>query len=259
MVRGLELFRDHFRTFADRYILIGGTACDLLLSHAGLTFRATRDLDIVLCLESLDAGFAKALWAFIKIAGYRQHETSTGRKTFYRFRNPADADYPTMLELFSRVPDALAGAARGTLTPIPVDDGISSFSAILLDGESYKWIHDGRREVDGVPIVGPEHLIPLKARAWLDLRSRRAGGDPIDSKDIRKHRNDVFRLYAIVDPEFRRALPGVLGTDMRRFVHEVRDETLDLKAFGLGDAPVESVLDSLRAMYEILEDDRRRE
>ena len=36
MVRGLDLFRAHFRDFADRYVLIGGTACDLVMDEAGL-------------------------------------------------------------------------------------------------------------------------------------------------------------------------------------------------------------------------------
>jgi hypothetical protein len=32
MVRGLEIFRSHFRDYADRYMLIGGAACDLAIS-----------------------------------------------------------------------------------------------------------------------------------------------------------------------------------------------------------------------------------
>ncbi len=48
MVKGLDLFREHFRGYADRYVLIGGTACDLAMGEAGLDFRATRDLDIIL-------------------------------------------------------------------------------------------------------------------------------------------------------------------------------------------------------------------
>ncbi len=42
--------------------------------------------------------------------------------------------------------------------------------------DHYEWIHDGRRMIDGVPVVRPEHLIPIKAIAWLDLLSRRAAG-----------------------------------------------------------------------------------
>lgn len=60
MVKGLDLFRERFRDFADQYVLIGGTACDLILKEAGLHFRATKDLDIVLCIEAIDSRFAKA-------------------------------------------------------------------------------------------------------------------------------------------------------------------------------------------------------
>ncbi len=57
MVKGLELFREHFREYTDRYVLIGGAACDLAMGEAGLDFRATKDLDIVLCVEALDKTF----------------------------------------------------------------------------------------------------------------------------------------------------------------------------------------------------------
>ncbi len=42
MVIGIDRFKDHFREYEDEYILIGGSACDILLSEAGLTFRATK-------------------------------------------------------------------------------------------------------------------------------------------------------------------------------------------------------------------------
>ena len=47
MVAGMDIFREHFRGFADRYILIGGAACEIAMNEAGLGFRATKDLDIV--------------------------------------------------------------------------------------------------------------------------------------------------------------------------------------------------------------------
>ena len=34
MVKGLDVFQKHFQDYADRYILIGGTACDLALKEA---------------------------------------------------------------------------------------------------------------------------------------------------------------------------------------------------------------------------------
>jgi predicted nucleotidyltransferase len=66
MVKGLEVFRDYFREYSDRSILIGGTACDLAMEEAGVAFRATQDLDIVLCVEALDKEFVKAFWAFVR-------------------------------------------------------------------------------------------------------------------------------------------------------------------------------------------------
>lgn len=156
-----------------------------------------------------------------------------------------------MLELCSRVPDALGKLAGGPLTPIPVDDEVSSLSAILLNGDYYAWIHSAKREVSGPPIVRPEGLIPLKAKAWLDLRLRAAAGERIDSADIKKHKNDVFRLYAVIDPEFRAALAPSITDDMRQFLAEVAKEPPDLKALGLATARLDAVLTALRNLYQL--------
>jgi hypothetical protein len=40
MVKGLEIFKKHFNNHADQYVLIGGTACTVLMEEAGLEFRA---------------------------------------------------------------------------------------------------------------------------------------------------------------------------------------------------------------------------
>lgn len=133
MVRGLDLFRTHFAQYADRYLLIGGTACEIVMTSAGLPFRATKDLDIVLCAEALDVDFVRAFRAFVAVGGYQTHERSDGGRQFYRFHRPLNPEYPSMLELFSRQPDTLQLAEGSHLTPIPVEDDLSSLSAILLN------------------------------------------------------------------------------------------------------------------------------
>ena len=40
------------------------------MDAAGLEFRATKDLDIVLCVEALDATFVTAFWTFVDSGGY---------------------------------------------------------------------------------------------------------------------------------------------------------------------------------------------
>ena len=69
MVKSLEVFREHFCNYADRYVLIGGAACDIAMTGAGLAFRATKDLDIVLYVEALDAAFVHTLWEFVRAGG----------------------------------------------------------------------------------------------------------------------------------------------------------------------------------------------
>ena len=182
MVKGLDIFRKHFKGFEGRYVLIGGTASSIVMEEAGVLFRATKDLDIVLSIESLDLEFGRRFWEFITKGEYTNRQVSSDKKLFYRFHSPKMDDYPYMLELFSRVPDALTiDSTKNTLTPIPIANDISSLSAILLESAYCEFIHDHKTNKGGLPIVGPEILIPLKTKAWLDLSERKAAGESIDS------------------------------------------------------------------------------
>ncbi|MBE7942362.1 MULTISPECIES: nucleotidyl transferase AbiEii/AbiGii toxin family protein [Ramlibacter] len=150
MVRGLDVFRESFAAYADQYVLIGGTAATLTMKGAGLAFRATKDLDVVLHVEALTPAFGEAFWKFIDAGGYELRQASEATKpNFYRFIKPADERYPAMIELFARAPDGLKPAEGSKLTPIPLDEAVASLSAILLDDAYYAFIMGGRREADG--------------------------------------------------------------------------------------------------------------
>jgi len=253
MVKGLEVFREHFRNFADRYVLIGGAACDIAMTGAGLPFRATKDLDIVLFVEALDSAFVRAFWEFVRTGGYEVQEKSTGEKQFYRFQKPANADYPFMLELFSRQPDVLQVAEGSHLSPLPVEEDASSLSAILLDNDYYNFIRAGRQEIDGLPWVGAAQLVALKARAWLDLTARVERGEQIDSKTIKKHKNDVFRLYQILDPAIDPMAPEAVKRDIGDFIARMRAEEIDLKSLGLRTGTRDDVLAEIARDYRLAE------
>ena len=60
MVIGFDKFIDKFQGFADNYVVIGGCACDWLFSHRDARFRATKDIDLVICTEEMTASFASA-------------------------------------------------------------------------------------------------------------------------------------------------------------------------------------------------------
>ena len=252
MVKGIDQFRAHFEEFNDRYVLIGGAACFLALDEAGLEFRATKDLDIVLCVEALDSEFAKAFWNFVKRGKYKNTQKSTGKKLLYRFYDPKDYTFPYMLELFSRIPDALKLSDDAHLTPIPVDEEQSSLSAILLDDGYYDFIHGSKIDSGGIAVVPPEIIVPLKARAWLDLNEIRDKGDKVDENDIKKHKNDVFRLFQVIEPDKRIALPSVVKSDMQRFLEAViADPPQTLKPFGLGSTNFDEIVELLRKIYEL--------
>ena len=82
-----------------------------------------------------------------------------------------------------------------------------------------------------------------------DQIDRKAAGDRIDSKAIKKHKNDVFRLYQIIDPTFEGEVPESIKDDLRKFIDRVRDEKIDLKALGLGGVDLKAVMEDLVRIY----------
>lgn len=122
MVRGIESFRDWFRGYDEQYAIIGGTACDLLMTDEGLDFRATKDLDLVLIVEAVDAAFGRRFWEYVIAAGYEHRNRSTGESEFYRFRNPQSKNCPAMIKLFTRRPETIALPTDAVLTPLPLEE-----------------------------------------------------------------------------------------------------------------------------------------
>jgi len=223
MVVGLDSFKEWFSGFQSYYVIIGGTACDMLMSGAGAEFRATRDIDMVLLVETLDVEFGSHFWEYIKNAGYEYRSKSTGKPIYYRFTNPKSAEFPAMIELFSRRIEGIELPPDAVLSPIPLGEDISSLSAILLDDEYYDFLQSGVTISDGVPVLSATHLIPFKAKAWLDLTERKANGKHVDSRDIRKHKNDILRLSALLLPDVVLALPNTVMNDMQAFLTEVEE------------------------------------
>ena len=249
MVRGLDKFKEYFKQYADSYILIGGAACYVVMEESGFDFRVTKDLDLVLCVESLDIEFVKAFWEFVKEGRYSKNERSDGEKIFYRFSEPENKAYPEMLELFSKLPDSLKFEGEGKLTPIPADEGTSSLSAILLDEGYYEFLLAGKRSVEGLTIIGPEYLIPMKAKAFLDLSKRKEAGEEIDEKHIKKHKNDVLRLYRILDPDNRVAVPDNIKVDLLEFLGSIESMPINLTSLGYRQGSLEEIVSGIKEFY----------
>ena len=251
MVLGIERFKEWFRGYEDHYAIIGGTACDLLMSEEGLDFRGTKDIDLVLIVEAISPEFSRRFWEFVRNAGYKHRNKSTGQPQFYRFSHPTEAGYPFMIELFSRRVDAIVLPEDAVLTPLPLDEDISSLSAILLDDDYYQLLRSGTVVIDSVTVLGAAYLIPFKAKAWLDLTARKANGENVDSKNIRKHKNDVFRLSALLAPGSQITVNRAIWNDLQTFFTAMQVEQVDTKQLGIV-RKKEEILSDLTKQYFLL-------
>jgi hypothetical protein len=128
-----------------------------------------------------------------------------------------------MIEIFSRNPDIVSIPKDQHLIPIPAEEEISSLSAILLDDDYYEFILDSKQEIGNIPCIPPTTIIPLKAKAYLDLSQRKREGVIIDEADIKKHRNDVFRLSGILPDDTNIVLKVSIKKDFQAFLDEMSE------------------------------------
>lgn len=255
MVRGIDRFQAHFENYTDCFAIIGGAAAAEWFAAEDFVFRATKDIDIVLLIEAVDDAFLKRFWDFVLQGGYEIKQRSDGRPLYYRFTKPKDASYPEMLELFSRGLDNLSLGDEQTIIPIPKEEEASSLSAILMDEEYYDVVRDFREVSKGLPLITPPGIILLKARAWLDLSARAESGEKVDSKHIKKHRNDVFRLALLLPAGEHFAVPPRVHDDFHRFLSAFPEHSGEWKsiraAVGKSPAlpPVGDVIEALTVTF----------
>ena len=190
MVDGIESFRDAFKDFSDCYTVIGGAACDILMSEQDVEFRATHDIDMILILEDKKKEFSS----------------------------------------------------------VHIDDDTSSLSAILLNDDYYNFMIEGRKVVNDIPVLDAEYLIPFKMYAWLDLTSRKARGEFVKEKDLKKHKYDVFRLMSIIDESATIKLSGLVKEKTAEFLEKIKEEPLSLDSIHAIHTKEDSI-EILKAIY----------
>lgn len=260
MILGLDLFREHFADYRKAFVLIGGVACHEWLATQRLEFRVTKDMDMVLIVEAVDAAFAKRFWEFIEAGKYEGRSKADDERQLYRFDKPAVKEYPVMIEIFSRKPLNIDLAEGQQIVPVKLDADSASLSAILLNDDYYELVKQQHNEEKNLPFANPAALIPLKARAYLDLADRAAKGEEGKSKDIAKHRTDVFRIAATLPNEEGPVIPAAVQEDLRKFLaifppdnkKEWEAIHAGLKTtFGGRAIKPESLIDAVRAYFKL--------
>lgn len=254
MVRGLDIFKKYFEHYPDNYVIIGGTACDIIIDEAGFVPRATKDIDLILVVEALTSDFVKQFWKFINDGKYQQREKSNDEREYYRFIKPENIDFPHQIELFSRTPDVIVLEGEAHLTPIPVDDDLTSLSAILLHDDYYNYIIEHSQVEDGLHHANIEALICLKAKAFLEIKERIENGSKEDAKQLRKHKTDVFRLTVMLTPESEFDLPKTIQEHVNQFAELTTGELPDkaiFKEMGLSNIDPNKVFEQFKKSFRV--------
>ena len=253
MVVGLDKFKEAFADFKDNYVIIGGTACDIVLTDTDMRPRATDDIDMILVVEKMTKEYGDAFWQFIKDgeykAGKREKDDKTPTYTLYRFTTEKEG-YPVKIELLSRHSDILGEPYGFHIEPIPLSEDLSSLSAIMMDDDNYELTVANSAEQDGVRIATPTTLICLKARAYLNLLNDRANGKHVNSKDIKKHKTDVLKLIATASIPEPVAVPQSVYDSVMEYAKSIEKE---LPSQSLQDS-LERDADAIQAFVDTLKE-----
>ena len=254
---GLDKFREAFAEYSDNYVVIGGAACDITMTNTVVRPRTTHDIDMIVIVENMTEAFANRFWQFVREAGYRpekrkQEAGEPPRYEMYRFLDGKNG-YPEMIELLSRHPDVL-GEPKGLLIePIPINEDVSSLSAIIMDDDYYHFTIAHSQLTDGIRHADSTALIALKARAYLNLMADKLDGKHVNTKDIKKHRSDILKNVVIMTEDNIEA-PAAIVTCIREFVDSIRADWSTLaeplsKSLGQDEEFVSGLLDQLDELF----------
>lgn len=81
------------------------------------------------------------------------------------------------------------------------------------------------------------------------MKERKEAGEQVDSKNIIKHKNDIFRLLANVTPSSRVKTVGDIQSDIFQFISKIKEDQPDLKNLGLRNVNIDEMLQILEGIF----------
>ena len=165
IVSGIDVFRETFATYADSFIVIGGSACRAVIPEGDIRPRKTTDIDMVLVPQELSADFVSTFWRFIKDGGYKFASRKNGdgdkRYVFYSFVEGKEG-FPDQIELLSKPDESIGTPAEHHIEYIDTGEEYSHLSAIILDRNYYDYLTSHFEMVDGIRYASADALVCLK-------------------------------------------------------------------------------------------------
>ncbi|MDR0573835.1 MAG: hypothetical protein LBG96_07400 [Tannerella sp.] len=256
---GIDKIREYLGDFNANYVIIGGAACNLNLEDADLQGRATKDIDMIVVCEAINAEYVRQFWTFIKAGGYKVCQINTAggpKRSYYRFVEPADSSFPAYIELFSRVPDGIRLPEDAHLVHINMDEEyLSSFSAILMDNDYYHYAITHSREIEGIQVLDKDALIVLKAKAYLNNKKRKEEGQQVYQDDIDKHKKDIYRISYLFSGEERYDVSGNIKADLNDFFAALSTDPVGTKAIaktmGVAEVSMPDFVQQIKNLFQL--------
>ncbi|MBU0504972.1 hypothetical protein KJ708_03170 [bacterium] len=218
--QGFDHFCDYLKGLENHYVIIGGGAASILLEEEELTFRATKDVDLVVLSRSDELN--KRILSYVKKGKYQKQESTTVVPRYYRFTKPKDQSCPQVIEIFSR--NELELDLKEGQHIIPLQSKYAErLSAILLDDEYFNLIRDNLLLSEtGIPYINSVANICLKAKAYREMTERKkAGNKDVDEKDIQKHLKDIWRLAAVLPNTSTVKLSSAVFKDIKKAIEQL--------------------------------------
>lgn len=249
MIKGLNKFKEFFRDYTGSYVIVGGVATFLILNELDpVKPKATKDIDMVIFAKE-DNEFIERLKLFLNHGEYDAEVSKGGEKRFYRFVNPKQIDYPEMIEVFVRKDSKVDLDPNQVAIPIDSDKNIDSLSALLLDEEYFELVKKNVIDKDGLQIINHLALIPLKAKAYIDIKAR---GE--NSLHWKKHRSDILNTLININSREVYNLSANIKIDLNNFISQIENElTPDVikGATGIKGISKDTILSELKNIFEL--------
>ena len=91
-------------------------------------------------------------------------------------------------------------------------------------------------------------IIPFKMYAWLNNLNLKKRGEKVNSDDIQKHKNDVFRLLPLINPDVKIQTGGNVRGTVLSFIEKMGPEAVADEFLSNGRTK-EETLDILKNVY----------
>jgi hypothetical protein len=121
-----------------------------------------------------------------------------------------------------------------------------------MNDDYYNYMRQNCVNENGLQLANLDALICLKAKAFLEISARIEQGGKEDAKHLKKHKNDVFKLAAMLPAESKYELPVSIEQHLTEFLQKSENQLPEKQIFidmGLPTLSAERIIEQLKKSF----------